>query len=298
MPTKILLVTIAAFAATPAGAQAAADSCSVASPTTHVYKTVTGVNPNLLSLDVYMPSSTCRNGKKAPVVVWVHGGAYTIGDKRTGGAATKAQLFNSKGWAFVSINYRLTDMSSPKPWRWPIHYEDGAAAIKWIKTNIASRGGDPTRISVVGHSAGADLVSNLATQPNYLGKYALGPSVMRCQAPLDTDGFDKVSAADPDVSLWAGALGNAPDFRRTTSATLIARRGVGTPRAIVALRGTAARIAVGNAYIAKLASLGITGNRSINARGLTHEEVSGAIGSPGDTVMTPPLVSFLTDCFK
>jgi len=275
-----------------------AATCAPAKPSTFAYKTVPGVDRNLTSLDLYMPARSCRKGKKTPVVVWVHGGAYRTGDKYTKAMPIKAAHFNSQGWALVSINYRLTDISQPDPWRWPTHYEDGAAAIAWIKKTIASKGGDPSRIAALGHSAGADLVSNLATQPSYLRKYKASPKDLRCQGPLDTQGFDKLAASDPDARWWTNALGNAPDFQRTTSATLIARRGVGTPKAIVALRGGAVRTGVANAYISKLASVGISGNKAINARGLTHDQVASVIGRPGDKVMTPPLTSFLKGCFR
>ncbi len=281
-----------------AESQAATTSCAPAKASTFVYKTVPGVDRKLTSLDLYMPAKSCRKGKKPPVVVWVHGGAYKTGDKYTNAMPAKAALFNSKGWALVSINYRLTDITKPNPWRWPTHYEDGAASIAWIKKNIASKGADPSRIAVLGHSAGADLVSNLATNRSYLGKYGLSPKVLRCQAPLDTQGFNKLSSSDPDMRWWTNALGNAPNFKQTTSATLIARRGVGTPPAIVALRGGRARIGVANGYIAKLAELGIEGNQAINARSLTHNEVASRIGRPGDTVMTPPLVAWLGTCFR
>ncbi len=295
---RLWLLSVPLLALSPTAAQAAAPNCSPAKATTYAYKTVPGVSRNLTSLDLYMPASSCRKGKKAPIVVWVHGGAYAIGDKYGSAMPVKARLFNSKGWALVSVNYRLTDVTKPNPWRWPTHFEDVSAAISWIKKNIASRGGDPSRIAALGHSAGADLVANIATEPTYLAKYGLSPKSLRCQGPLDTLGFNKLGSPDPDTRWWTNALGNAPDFKRTTSATLIARRGVGTPRAIVALRGSRAQIAISNAYIARLSQLGIGGNRAIKASGLTHNEIASQIGRPGDTVMTPPLVSFLASCFK
>lgn len=292
---RAIIATAAVALCMAAAPESEAAVCAPTKPSTFAYRTVPGVDRNLTSLDVYMPAASCRKGRKPPVVVWVHGGAYQIGDKAKADMPTKAGFFNSQGWALVSINYRLTDMSQPNPWRWPTHYEDGAAALAWVKKNMASKGADPSRIALLGHSAGADLVSNLATQPSYLSKYGLSPRDLRCQGPLDTEGFDK-SSLDPNTQWWANALGNAPDWRRTTSATLIARRGVGTPRAIVALRGR--YTTVPNSYIAKLAQIGVSGNTAINAQSLTHEEVNSEIGKPGDRVMTPPLLAFLASCLR
>jgi len=298
MSRASLVFPVAILLALAFSSESRASACSPAKPSTFSYKTVSGVDRNLTSLDLYMPSKSCRKGKQPPVVVWVHGGGYQTGDKSNGAMLVKAALFNSQGWALVSINYRLTDISKPNPWRWPTHYEDAAAAIAWVKKNIASKGGDAAKIALLGHSAGADIVSNLATQPTYLAKYRMSPKDLRCQGPLDTEGFDKGSSSDSDKPMWTNALGNAPDYQRTTSATLIARRGVGTPKAVVALRGTKSRIAIGNAYVAKLAEIGVSGNVAINAGPLTHAEVNTRIGQQGDSVMTPPLISFLKTCLR
>jgi acetyl esterase/lipase len=275
----------------------AATRCGPAKAKTLSYKEVEGVDRNLTSLDLYMPSSSCRRGRKAPVVIWVHGGGYATGDKKNQ-IGDKVKLFNSKGWALVSTNYRLTKAASPRPWRWPTHFEDVSAAISWVYRSISARGGDRSRIALLGHSAGADIVSNLATNPDYLVSYRLSPRNLRCQGPLDTEGFNKPASADPEKATWENALGNAPDYLRTTSATLIARTGVGTPKAIVAVRGSRVRQEMQRAYLGRLKTIGAGSGTAIAAQSLTHMQVNSQIGAPGDKVMTPPLMKFLGSCLR
>ena len=71
------------------------------------YASVTGVDPGLLSLDVYPPTHGCP----APVVVWVHGGGWRAGDK-SNQMADKVRLWRDAGYTVVSVNYRLTDPAS------------------------------------------------------------------------------------------------------------------------------------------------------------------------------------------
>jgi acetyl esterase/lipase len=260
--------------------------------TTVAYRTIAGVDPNALSLDIAAPKGACR----APVVLWVHGGAYQIGDKANQVAAKRA-LFNGKGWIFVSINYRLTTPGSPTSARFPDHYEDVAAAVAWVHRSIGAYGGDPDRLALLGHSAGADIVANVADQPRYLAAVGLTPRSIDCVGPLDTEGFDKVtSVGDGESVQWETALGNNPDYLTETSATRFITGDDSLPPTIGVVRGAPDRRAIEQAYLAKVASTGAR-TVTIDAAGLSHEDVNTRIGAPGDTVMTPPLVAFLDECF-
>lgn len=262
-------------------------------PTTVRYRTVAGAPVDQLSLDIHAPAKACR----APVVLWVHGGGYQIGDKANQIAAKRA-LFNAKGWILVSVNYRLTVPGDPTSARFPDHYEDVAAAIGWVHRSIRSYGGDPTRLALLGHSAGADIVANVANQSTYLAPHGLSPSSLRCLGPLDTEGFDKVaSVGDGESVQWETALGNNPDYLTATSATRFLRSTSKVPATIGVVSGGAGRRAIEAAYLAKVAATGAR-TVTIEAAGLTHAEVNSRIGASGDTVMTPPLVAFLTTCFK
>jgi acetyl esterase/lipase len=92
----------------------------------------------------------------APVVLFVHGGAWTLGSK-FGQGRPMLHEFTARGWLAVCINYRLAP-GAP----WPAQIEDVTRALGWVKTSIAQYGGDPDKVVVVGNSAGGHLVSLLA----------------------------------------------------------------------------------------------------------------------------------------
>ena len=286
-----------ATAAPAAAASGSARRCATPGlPTTVRYRTVPGVAANLTSLDVHAPARACD----APVVVWVHGGGYQVGDKRNQ-MADKVRLFNARGWILVSVNYRLTTPGKPGSATFPDHYEDVAAAVAWVHAQIPRYGGDPERTALRGHSAGADIVSNVTAQPSYLAKHHLAPSDLACTAPLDTAGFDKL-ARPPDADerrQWAAALGGDPKRLAATSATRLVRAAgaeADVPPTLTVYRGTAARQRIEKGYAAALRAAG-TPVTLVDATRLSHNEVNSRIGAPGDQVMTPALVRFLTSCF-
>jgi acetyl esterase/lipase len=110
-------------------------------------------------LDLYLP----KDKKDFPVVIFVHGGAWTIGSKDVPWHAGVAEFFASHGIGAVSINYRL----SPAV-KHPEHIKDVARAFAWTKKNIKKYGGRPEEIFVAGHSAGGHLTALLATDESYL----------------------------------------------------------------------------------------------------------------------------------
>jgi arylformamidase len=289
---------VLALAAVVAPASAAAvprkgPSCVPSTHRTFAYRTVSGVARDLTSLDLYVPPKRCRRKEGAPVVVWVHGGAYRVGDKAQQ-VASKVALFASRGWVVASVNYRLSRPAAGAA-KYPDHYDDVATAVTWLRHHLRRHGGNPRRLALLGHSAGADIVSNVAVNPTYLANHGQRLSALRCFAPLDTAGFDKPSASAREQVQWRVALGNQPGYRTLTSATLIARAGVGIPPALTVYRGSVGRQRIENAFATRLRSLGVP-TTLVDARTLTHGQVSQRIGAPGDTVMTPPLMTFLKGC--
>ncbi len=97
---------------------------------------------------------------RAPVLVYIHGGAWVIGDKREQGVPMMHELV-TRGWVCVSINYRLSPRAT-----WPAHIVDCKRAVAWVRDHIAEYGGDPGFIAVSGGSAGGHLSSLLALTPN------------------------------------------------------------------------------------------------------------------------------------
>ena len=286
-----LVVPSPAPAATRPGCSATVKARTVA------YVRLPGVPVTATSLDLYVPSAACRRGR-APVVMWVHGGGYRVGDKANQ-IADKRRLFNGRGWIFVSVNYRLTVAGAPSSAHYPDHYRDVAASVAWVRGHVAARGGDARRVALLGHSAGADIVANVTTDARWLAERKLGLRAVRCAAPLDTAGFDKtrVPVDDPEQAQWREALGTNPDFARDTSPTLLARAGTGIPPTLTVVRGKPLRRSIEAAYAIRLRQLGVPAT-TVDASSLTHAQVARMIGASGDQVVTPPLVRFLSSCLR
>ena len=116
----------------------------------------------------------------------IHGGGWRTGDKGSESQGRqKASFFTAHGFVYVSVNYRL----SPEV-QHPAHVEDVAKALAWIVDHIASYGGDPKQIFLMGHSAGAHLAA-LVTADEGLSKNLESPR--RCLSGvilLDSAGYD------------------------------------------------------------------------------------------------------------
>jgi acetyl esterase/lipase len=116
-------------------------------------------------LDVFAP----RGAKRAPVVLFVHGGTWMFGDKNFFGLYRGVGRYLARhGAVAVSVNYRL----SPAV-KHPAHVRDVARAFAWARAHVAEYGGDPDHIILCGHSAGGHLVALLATDETYLKDPAL-----------------------------------------------------------------------------------------------------------------------------
>jgi triacylglycerol lipase len=121
-------------------------------------------------LDVFMPDTASST---RPVLIFVHGGGFTAGNKR--GPNGSPFYDNIMLWAvkngFVGVNmtYRLAPQSP-----WPAGAEDLSAAVRWVTDNIASRGGEPARIYLMGHSAGAIHAATYVSHPEFWGPKGSG----------------------------------------------------------------------------------------------------------------------------
>ncbi len=169
-------------------------------------------------LDVYAPA----NARHAPVVVFFYGGSWKMGSRKDYGFAARAMA--AKGFIVVVPDYRLVPQV-----RYPAFVEDGASAVAWTAAHAAQYGGDPARIGVSGHSAGAYIALMLTVDPRWLAKagaagaikaavglagpydfYPFDPGGAAEAAfgqtvdPRDTQPINHVSAATPPVLLLTG----------------------------------------------------------------------------------------------
>ena len=161
--------------------------------------------------DVYRLPTT----RDAPVLVFVHGGAWVTGDRSEVGG--KPLHFTRNGMVFVSIDYRLVPHVRVED-----QLQDIDAALGWIADNIAEFGGDPDNIYVMGHSAGAHLVALNAVKPGPRTRDLLASGRLRGVISNDIRAYDipRLAAHSHNKRLpgnFARALGNDPARWRALS---------------------------------------------------------------------------------
>ena len=163
-------------------------------------------------LDLYVPVKS----KCFPTLLSVHGGGLRKGDKSEDEKIGK--LFASSGIAVAVINYRLSPEFSH-----PAHVEDVAAAFAWTKKNISKYGGDPSSVYVIGHSAGAYLITLLSLNGDYLAKHNLKLNAINGAIPVSAfHDVDLVAPSRPkdvwgeDPKFWLSAS-TTPQFWGRTS---------------------------------------------------------------------------------
>lgn len=263
------------------GARAEAQGRAAGAPRTHRYAQTPGASPDLQSLDFY-----AAQGRGRPLVVFIHGGGWRIGDKAMGAhGRDKAAFLNARGFAFASLNYRL----SPNV-RHPAHVDDVAAALAWLHHQADDLGFDSRRIYVMGHSAGAHLAALVATDARRLAKYGKPLSILKGAVLLDGAGYDLTTQAPAVIArggflgeMYSSAFGTDPALWRDASPTLhVARRQDIPPFLIVhASRPDSARQSQQLAQALQAAGVDA---RLFEARGYTHAQVNRRIGEPGEAI--------------
>lgn len=144
------------------------------------------------SLDIWVPEQA-QAGDRLPVVVFFYGGGWGSGERQSYGFAGRALA--SQGFVVVIPDYRLVPRA-----HWPDFLEDAAAAVAWTHRHIGELGGDPGRIALMGHSAGAYNAVMLALDPVWMRAAKCDASVIRGVAglagPYDFLPFEKGGMAD------------------------------------------------------------------------------------------------------
>jgi arylformamidase len=130
-------------------------------------------------LDIYAP----EGAKNLPVVFWIHGGGWQVGDKTD--VQIKPRVFTERGYVFVSTNYRLLPQVAMGEL-----IGDVAKSLGWVHKNIVKYGGDPKRVFVMGHSAGAQLAALISIDERYLKAEGVPFQVLKGCVPVDGDTYD------------------------------------------------------------------------------------------------------------
>ncbi len=182
-------------------------------------------------LDVYTP---LQMRGPAPVVVFFYGGSWTGGSRAD--YKFVGEALAARGIVAVIADYRL----SPEV-VYPAFVQDSAAAVAWAVRSIAARGGDPARLFVMGHSAGAYNAAMVALDPRWLEEQGLTqaalhgwiglagpydfipienpdikPAFLYPDTPVESQPINRVTGSSPPALLLAGSADTVVDPRRNT----------------------------------------------------------------------------------
>ena len=184
-------------------------------------------------LDVFVPEG---RHARLPVLLFVHGGAFVGGDKHGAFQPDNMTLWAAKnGMVGVNIDYRLAPASP-----WPAGAKDLASAIAWTRANAARFGGDPDRIVLFGHSAGANHVADYVghpelhgaefaavrgaalLSPNYAPALGAQPNIYYgTDASAGTLGAEIARLRESSVPLFLGYAEFDPDMMKLTVRTML-----------------------------------------------------------------------------
>lgn len=127
-------------------------------------------------VDLYLPADAAA-ARDLPVLVFLHGGGWEFGYKEWMGYMAPA--FTDLPAIFVSVSYRLLPAV-----RFPAHLDDTIAALAWVHRNIAKHGGNPNRLFIGGHSAGAHLAALATLRRDLLAKAGVPVEAIRVCLPV------------------------------------------------------------------------------------------------------------------
>lgn len=264
------------------------------------YKQLAGVDAERLSLDIHTINDNKAN---KPVVIWVHGGSWHRGDKAQG-IENFRNLVLKNGWILVGVNYRL----SPRPKlfefrmdeqrvKYPDHNNDIADAIAWVHKNISKYGGNPNKFALIGHSAGAHLVSLAGTKREFLTERNIPFSIIKGVASIDIDVYKVDKYVSSGIPMIINAFGSNPAENRDASPFYHISKGKYYPNFLLTLRGMDSRkntiMEFANAL--KAANVNVT---LVDGSEYGHVSIAQAIGQPDEKTMTAPLVEFLKQSFE
>jgi arylformamidase len=236
-------------------------------------------------LDVYAPAAA----RDAAVLVFVHGGEWAKGDKTE--IRFKPRFFNENGVIFVAVNYRLSGTD-----KHPAQVNDVASAIKWVRENIATYGGNPDKIVLMGHSAGCHIVSMVGLDPRPLATVDLTPAQLTAVVAWSGGAYDLVDKVRQG-GMYAGYINTnfGPDEAAWRDASPVNHVGDAKPMPhflyASAEAGNATSKVAAESLAAKIRSAGGQAETLLLA-GKDHSGANNDIGADGDTI-GPQLLAFI-----
>ncbi len=232
------------------------------------------------TLDVWRPSGGARQG--LPVLIFWYGGGWVHGDRAA--YAFAARAFAKNGFVVVVPDYRKVPAV-----RFPAFLQDGAEAVKWTRDHVAESGGDPNRIAVAGHSAGAYTVAMLTLDRRWLQAVGVDPRIIKAAVglcgPYDFYPFTAKRAIDAMQGAADPVMTQPIHFARADA-----------PPMLLVSAGNDTQVKAHNAVnlTARLKALGAPVTHR-DYPGLSHEDVAMALSKPfrGKAPVLADSVAFL-----
>ena len=220
-------------------------------------------------LDVYRPTKA----RRAPIIVMVHGGGWWRGDKGANGVVGhKIAHWVPKGFIVVSVNYRLVPSANPRQ-----QADDVAKALAYVQGQAPTWGGDPKRIVLIGHSAGAHLVALLGAAPSIAA--GAGAKPWLATIALDSAAYDVSRVmTGAHFSLYDRAFGTDEALWRAASPALNVE-GKAAPMMLVCSTKRAESCAMADGFATELRKKG--GRAEVVRENMTHGEINAYFGKPG-----------------
>ena len=257
-----------------------------------------GVDDAKRTLDVYSPAGA----KNLPVVFWIHGGGWQAGDKSD--VKLKPQWFMDKGFVFVSVNYRLlpdVDMGTL--------IRDVAKSFRWVEDHVAEYGGDPKRVLVGGHSAGAQLAALICTDERYLKAEGVSFDVLKGCVPVDGDTYDVPAIIEVAETRWRvhgmppqkfghrAKFGDDPAKHRDFSAVNHVAKGKGIPPFLILHVANQADVSAQAFRLGAVLKEAGVPVRVFGAKDTEHSKLNDDLGLEGDPA-TKALYEFVAETVK
>ncbi|KAI7771884.1 hypothetical protein LZL87_006160 [Fusarium oxysporum] len=166
-------------------------------------------------LRLWKPTSSST---KAPVIVYVHGGSWTIGTYLDSTGSKKVSYFNGLGYAFASINYTLIPKITVKE-----QVQEIADSVAYLIKHAEELNIDPERVVLMGHSSGAHVVTLLGTDPSYTQKAGFSIDVLKGVIALDGSNYNALAefsdSTGPIITNMVKGLSDDPERLQDMSPT-------------------------------------------------------------------------------
>lgn len=226
-------------------------------------------------LDVYAP----QGGKSRPVVVWIHGGGWHMGDKRS--VQDKPQAFVDRGYVFVAINYRFVPQVTVEEMA-----GDVGQAVGWIHRYVADYGGNRDALFVMGHSAGAHLAALICTDDRYLKAAGVSPSIVKGCVPVDTAVYDiatRLAATEGRLpESYKSTFGDDPTMHRRLSPVTYVAKGKSIPPFLILHVASRPDSKAQSQLFAQALEAADVSAAVVAAEGKNHGTINSDLGKPDD----------------